>query len=115
VVIVTGPGPGSRQFDDLAFPTVWQVESGFSFRLANAYVGSFPPPLPAPVRRLVSHDPIPPDQTARLYAWFRQAGVGAVLVMRPTPVVVDPIQRLLGAEPLILDGVALFPVTSRSA
>jgi hypothetical protein len=114
VVIVTGPGPGSRQFDDLAFPTVWQVESGFSFRLADAYVGSFPPPLPAPVRRLVSHDALSPDQTATLYAWFRQAGVRAVLVMRPTPAVVASIQRLLGADPLILDGVALFAVTSRS-
>jgi hypothetical protein len=41
--------------------------------------------------------------------------VGAVLVMRPTPAVIAQIQRLLGAEPLMLDGVALFPITSRAS
>jgi hypothetical protein len=115
VLVLTGPAVGSGQFDDLAFPTVWQAESGFSFRLADAYVGSFPPPLPASVRRLVFDDPLLPGDGAALMTWFRRAGVGAIVLMRPTPPAVSAVQDLLGTAPMMVGGVALFSVGDQGA
>ena len=43
VAVIAGSPTRSMQYADLAFPAVWQVESGFSFRLANGYVGSSRP------------------------------------------------------------------------
>jgi hypothetical protein len=108
VAVVAGPGPVSLKLNDLAFPTVWQVESNFSFRLANAYVGSFPPTLPLAVRRFEFGAPLLPGQESMVRAWLKQADVGAVLVLRPTPTVVRPLQQLLGTEPIWLGDVALL-------
>ncbi len=115
VLIEAGPGPATLQLVDLASPTVWQVESDFSFRLADAYVGSFPPPLPLAVRRFVLHYPLPAGQTADILEWLRQAGVGAVLIVRPTPAILRQNQDLLGTEPLRVGGVVIFRVADRSA
>jgi hypothetical protein len=110
VAVVAGPPPGSLQLEDLAYPTVWQVESNFSFRLANAYVGSFGPTLPIAVRRFVLKQPLLPGQAAEVVAWLRRTGVGAVMVMRPTPEAVAGIGSLLGTEPVRVGGVVLFTV-----
>jgi hypothetical protein len=110
VAIVAGPGPGSVQLEDLAYPTVWQVDSGFSFRLADAYVGSFPPELPTAVSHLVFGKALLPDESSVVLAWLRRAEVRAILVMRPTQAAVWSVSALLGADPLWLGGVALFRV-----
>jgi hypothetical protein len=111
VLVVAGPrGPRSHQAVDLALPTVWQMESGFSFRLADAYVGSFPPQFPAAVRRLVFDQPFLPGQAATILPWLRRAGVRAVLLTHPTPAALARVQRLLGAGPVRVRGLVLFRV-----
>ncbi len=115
VAVVAGPG-GSRshQLDDLAIPTVWQAESGFSFRLADAYVGSLPPGLPS-VARLFMLDRLPADRDSELRAWLRAADVRWVLVMHPSDVEGAAISRLLHAAPLRVEGVLYFRVAASSA
>jgi hypothetical protein len=88
---------------------VWQAESSFSFRLADAYVGSFPPALPAPVRRLMFGRP-PTGDAQPVWRWLRLKRVGSLLLMRPTAATLRPIRRFLGTDPTMLPGVALFPV-----
>jgi len=110
VAVVAGPPPPARRYEDLAFPTVWQAGSSFSFRLADAYVGSFPPSLPAPVRRFVFGHPPAPRHEAVVSDWLRREHVSAVLLMRPTAATLGPIHRLLRTNPVLLRGAALFPV-----
>jgi len=110
VAVVAGPGPRARQLEDLAFPTVWQAESGFTFRLANAYVGSFPPPLPLAVRQFEFARPLGPAQARDVLAWLHQAGVRSVVVMRPANAVVGSVHRLLGTDPVPVGTVVLFRV-----
>ena len=112
VAIVAGAGPRAAQLPDLAFPEVWQVWSGFSFRLANAYVGSFPPPLPSAVQRFQYGTPQRAGDGAAVRSWLQAAGVGAVLVIRPTTVSVGPVVRLLGTDPVWERGVVIVPVPS---
>ena len=109
VAVVAAAG---SPFDDLAFPTVWQVESDFSFRLANAYVGSFGPSLPDAASRFVFAQPLRSDQSSAALAWLRRAGAAAVLVVRPTPAAVRSVQELLETEPVRVDGLALFLIPS---
>jgi hypothetical protein len=111
VLVVAGPGgPGSHQLEDLAVPAVWQMESRFSFRLADAYVGSLPPPLPPAVRRLVFDQPLLPGDAAAILPWLRRAGVRAVLLMHPTRAAVARVQGLLRAGPAHVHGLVLFRV-----
>ncbi len=110
VLVVSSPGSASQRFDDLAFPTVWQVESNFSFRLADAYVGSFAPALPGPVNRLVFGKPPLPGDAAALQAWIRSAHVTWFLVVRPSQAVIGSVEALVGSAPLWRGGVALFRV-----
>ena len=108
VAVVTGPGSVSSKLNDLAFPTVWQTQSNFSFRLANAYVGSFPPTLPAAVRRFQFGVPLLPGDDAVVISWLRHQQVAVVLLMRPTPASVRPVQALLGTGPVPAGSVVLF-------
>jgi len=108
VAIVAGPGSVSSKLSDLAFPTVWQIQSNFSFRLANAYVGSFPPTLPAAVRRFQFGTPLLPGDDAVVISWLRHQRVAIVLLMRPTPASVRPVQALLETRPVPAGGVVLF-------
>lgn len=110
VAVVAGAGPRAAQLPDLAFPEVWQVWSGFSFRLANAYVGSFPPLLPPAVQRFQYGTPPRVGDGAAVRSWLQTAGVGAVLVIRPTSVSVGPVVRLLGTDPVWERGVVIVPV-----
>ena len=112
VAVVAGLGTRAIQLHDLAFPAVWQVWSGFRFRLADAYVGSFPPALPLAVRRFQYGLSLQAGQRATVLTWLRTSGVGAVLVMRPTPAAVGPVARLLGTDPVWGAGVAIVPVPS---
>jgi hypothetical protein len=110
VLVVTAPGPATLRFDDLAFPTVWQAESNFSFRLANGYVGSFPPVLPGAVQRLVFGAPLLSGDEAALWAWFRRAGVSWILVVRPSAATAATLEGVVGSAPLLRGGVALYRV-----
>ena len=67
------------RYTDLAVPMVWQAESHFSFRLANAYVGSFPPELPLAVRRFEFHRSF---EGFVVRGWMRRSGIDAALVVR---------------------------------
>jgi hypothetical protein len=110
VAVVAGSRSHSRQYADLAFPAVWQVESGFSFRLANGYVGSFPPSLPVAVRKLMFDRPISVRDRAAALDWLRRKDVRSVLVVRPTADSLRRAQHLLGTTPARLRGAALFRV-----
>jgi hypothetical protein len=111
LLVVAGPGGAiSHRLDDLALPTVWQVRSNFSFRLADAYVGSFPPDLPPVVQRLVFRQEIDPSAAPALLAWLRRAGVTWVMVMRPTHAIEGRLRSVLRSEPIRIDGLDLYAV-----
>ena len=110
LAVVAGPGSVTARLQDLAYPTVWQVRSRFSFRLADAYVGSFAPALPAAVRRFVSGQQLSMEQETEVLGWLRRAAVSAVLLVRPSPASIGTIARLLGTRPERVSGSALFPV-----
>ena len=79
LAVVAASPRRSDQYTDLAVPMVWQAEAHFSFRLANAYVGSFPPELPLAVRRFEFHRS---SERSAVRDWMRRSGVDAVLVVR---------------------------------
>ena len=106
--MVAGAREPSRRYADLAFPSVWQADAAFSFRLENAYVGSFPPTLPAAVRRFQFGVPLLPGDDAVVISWLRHQQVAVVLLMRPTPASVRPVQALLGTGPVPAGSVVLF-------
>jgi hypothetical protein len=110
VAVVSGPGPGSIQLAGLAFPTVWQAEDGFRYRLADAYVGSFPPPLPPAVQRFIHAGSLSAAEARTVRDWIRTARVGEILLLRPTPASEALVERLVGAAPQRTGGDALFPV-----
>jgi hypothetical protein len=111
VAVVAGPGgPGSHQLDDLAFPSVWQVQSGFRFRLADAYIGNLPPRLPHVAQEFVLDRPIPLGRRADLIGWLHSAGVSWVLVTQPEADQMRLLSGVFGTKPIHADGVALFPV-----
>ena len=89
---------------------MWQVQDGFGFRLANAYVGSFPPALPDAVRRFEFGQPVAAGQEDAVRRWLREQGVSAVLVVEPTATAVERVRRLLGSAPRPLGGAVLLPV-----
>jgi hypothetical protein len=66
------------------------------------------------VRRFEFGAPLLPGQESMVRAWLKQADVGAVLVLRPTPTVVRPVQQLLGTEPIWLGDVALLFVPNHA-
>jgi hypothetical protein len=108
VFVVAGPPPGPVQLQDVAFPTVWQAEAGFSYRLADAYVGTFHPELPTAVRRLVYGRPVHAGDPGVIRSWLRRAGVGVILVARPDPAAVIRVRALVGIRPVVVDGVTVF-------
>ena len=82
LAVVAASPERSDQYTDLAVPLVWQVQSSFAFRLANAYVGSFPPELPYAVRRFEFHRALDGAQRATVHRWMGGIGVDAALVVR---------------------------------
>jgi hypothetical protein len=109
IFVVAGPsGSAGARAADLAFPAVWQAESGFRFRLADAYVGSFHPALPAAVGRFADGVVPAGRGDAGILEWLRRSGVRAVMVMHPSEALDTSIQRLLGTAGTRVGTVELF-------
>jgi hypothetical protein len=109
-VVADTTGSVGARAADLAFPAVWQVESGFGFRLADAYVGSFHPTLPAAVGRFADGVAPAGASDGSVLGWLRRAGVRVVMVMHPSQALDASIQRLLGTAGSRVGSIELFPV-----
>ncbi len=108
---MAGSPQRAHAYTDLGVPLVWQVASRFSFRVANAYVGSFPPVLPLAIRRFEFGQPLSAAQRSAVVAWIGRTGVSAVVVVSPIGRELAPIRALLGTTSIRLPGAAVLPVS----
>ena len=93
---------------------LWQVESGFWFRMAGGYVAPYPPPAftrPPSIQKIAADDLPPKVTTASLRLFVRREGVGAVILDARE----EPFWRALLAplaRPEAVGGVLLYRLAS---
>lgn len=98
--------------DDVGEELLWQVEGQMRFRLASAYIGPTKPKNG--LGNLSQADP-PPDPDA-FVEQLQAAQVSAVVAALPLGAAWQIfLTTTTGSEPIVVDGVAFFPVTNGTA
>jgi hypothetical protein len=100
-VIVVWPRKGDKMY--------WQVETGWSMRLASGYLGLTPPGFRDPsFASKLSAGVVGPGRTGLLRRFVREHDVAAIVVVRAPQAEVDAIEGAFASVPTRIGGVLVY-------